>query len=82
MKPHEYLRLLFSMRTMEQKQAVQMLAAMPLEERKEMQLCMLEMMRFMISEIEEEEKSSEDKNKTSNIDDDFLKSLFRKSKIE
>ena len=84
MKPHEYLRLLFSMRSMGQKQSVQLLASMPAEERKEMQLCMLEFMKYMVSEFEDEANSSSMKPETNkpDFDDDFLKELFKKHNIK
>jgi hypothetical protein len=83
MKPHEYLRLLFSMRSMGQKQSVQLLASMPVEERKEMQLCMLEYMKYMVSEFEDEANSpTKPEINKPDFDDDFLKELFKKHNIK
>ncbi len=87
MKPHEYLRMVFSFRGMSADKCQEKLIALPADERREMSLCMLEFMRFMIDldaqmagiadEIKENMDGKSAENAVDEIDEQ-LRNLFRK----
>lgn len=63
MKPHEYLRMVFSFRGKSSEECQKALIALEPDERREMSLCMLEFMRFMI-DLDSELSNMEDKIKS------------------
>lgn len=75
MKPHEYLRMVLQFRTKTPEQCTKEMALLSTEERKELQKCMLEFMRFMI------DLDSDDAESPKEDGEAFVRALFKKNNL-